>query len=319
MDRRTFALGALLGGCERPSHAGAFPSREITFIIPNAAGGGADLYARLIGAAIERQLQNRINVVPRNVASGGGGKGVTELYRAAPDGYTIGSLSVPGVFVLQRVRRLPYDFSRFTWLGALTEGEHYGLAVGRNSPIQTLDDLKRLSARREVTFGATGPEATAYSVTLIGARLLGLRARIVTGYKGSNDYVFGAVRGDTDAVVTPVATLQRLARWVRPLATFEETSSLPGVPDARDVGRLELTQITVMRVIAAPPDLPAPIAETLGRVLAEAASDRELKTQMTKFGETLKWSAARDTATLVDRRRAFFDLHGGLSEGDSMR
>jgi tripartite-type tricarboxylate transporter receptor subunit TctC len=307
-NRRAFVLGAALSGCGAPAPSvQSFPSGDITFIIPNAPGGGADLYVRLLGAAIERRMPNRINVVPRNVAAGGGGKGVTQLFRAAPDGRTIGSLSIPGVFVLQRLRRLPHDFSRFTWVGALTQEEHYGLAVSRHSPIQTIADLTRLSAERELTFGATGPEATAYAVTIISARLLGLRARLVTGYGGSNDYVFGAVRGDTDAVVTPVPIIRRMRQWLRPIATFEEVGSLPAVPDARALGRPELTHLTAVRVIAAPPGVPNRITAALGRVLSDASSDRDIVAWAEMYDEKLKWRSPADTAALVSRKRDFFE------------
>src|SRR5690348_11690671 len=105
----------MLCGCGSRRADGPYPSRDITFIIPVGAGGGADIYARLVGAAIERNVPSGVNVVPMNVPSGGGGKGVVELFRARPDGYTIGILNIPGIFVLQRMRNMPYDFRRFTW------------------------------------------------------------------------------------------------------------------------------------------------------------------------------------------------------------
>src|SRR5262245_12203846 len=88
MRRGLFAaaiLSALLGV---PAAAQKYPDRPITFVVPWAAGGGADFASRLLAQALERELGIPVNVVNRT-----GGNGVTGHYAiasAAPDGYTIG-------------------------------------------------------------------------------------------------------------------------------------------------------------------------------------------------------------------------------------
>jgi tripartite-type tricarboxylate transporter receptor subunit TctC len=306
-----------VAACARQrSASGPYPSKDITFIIPTAAGGGGDTYARLLGAALERRLGGASNVIPLNIASGGGGKGVTRLYRAPADGYTIGILGVPGIFILQQLRGLPYDFDRFSWLGSLTAGEHYGLAVPARSSVKSLEDLRQLSALRPVLFSATGPEATAYSATLISASMLGLRSRVVTGYKGSNDYVIGALRGDTDAVVTPLSVIHRMQAGgqLRALATFEERSSFPGVPDATALGRPELAAITVERVLAAPPGLTTPIRDVLSQALVACANDRDVQEYARRIGERIVPREAAETATLVSGKQAFFRRWQSVTE-----
>src|ERR1700691_4113180 len=114
--------------------AAGFPERDITFIIPDQVGGGFDAYVRAIAPAMERYLPNKVNVVPLNVPAGGGAKGVNQLYRARPDGYTIGILNIPGLFILQE-RGGGYDLNRFTWLAGLGR-DPYALAVAWNSPIK---------------------------------------------------------------------------------------------------------------------------------------------------------------------------------------
>ena len=310
--RRCFLSSALAVGltacAPRRSASGPYPSKDITFIIPNAAGGGGDIYARLLGAALERRLGGASSVTPLNIASGGGGKGVTRLFRAAADGYTIGILGVPGIFILQQLRKLPYDFSRFSWLGSLTAGEHYGLAVPARSSVKSLEDLQQLAALRPVLFSATGPEATAYTATVIGAKLLGLRSRVVTGYRGSNDYVVGALRGDTDAVVTPLSVIHRMQAGgqLRVLVTFENRSSFPGVPDATALGRPELAAITVERVLAGPPSLAPSVRDLLSQALVACADDRDVQDYARRIGERIVPRKATETEQLVTRKRAFF-------------
>ena len=157
---------------------------------------------------MEKYLPNKVNVVPLNVPAGGGAKGVSQLYRARPDGYTVGILNIPGLFILQ-ARGGGYDLNKFTWLAGLGR-DPYALAVPWNSPIKSVADLQALSATRPVKFTTTGPDGTAYGVTMIATELLGIRLQLITGYKGSSEYVAAAVRGDGDAVITNLPLLASL-------------------------------------------------------------------------------------------------------------
>src|SRR5665213_20647 len=238
MRRRDLLLAAGLAApafiAARSARAdGEFPAKDIAFIIPYSAGGGFDNYVRAIAPVMERYLPHKVNVLPTNVPAGGGARGTNQLYRAKPDGYTIAIFNIPGMFVLQERGGAEYDLAKVTWLGSIGR-DHYGIGVGANSPIKSVADLKTLSATRPVKFTTTGPEATAYAATLIGTELLGIKAQMIGGYKGSNDYVVAAIRGDGDAVVTALPLLRRMQAGgeLRLLATFEDHGTVPGADDA---------------------------------------------------------------------------------------
>ena len=63
------------------------PSRPMTIICPWGAGGGTDAVARIMGALLEKELGQPVNVVNRT--GGGGAVGHTAGANAAPDGYTM--------------------------------------------------------------------------------------------------------------------------------------------------------------------------------------------------------------------------------------
>src|SRR5258706_626514 len=122
-----------------------YPNKPIRFIIPYAPGGGFDVYVRVIAPVMERYLPKKVSIVPVNVAGGGGAKGVGQLYRARPDGYTLGIFNIPGVFILQQQQgSAAYDLAKFTWIGAVGEGEHYVIGVGAKSPLKSIADLQEL-------------------------------------------------------------------------------------------------------------------------------------------------------------------------------
>lgn len=281
LNRRQFVSGAtalgaasMLAGCGE-SDPRNFPDRDVKFIIPFAAGGGFDSYVRIVAEPMAAALGGKVNVVPTNVTGAGGGKGVSQLYHSRPDGYTIGILNVPGALVMELLTGTgSFDLEKMTWLGNIGR-DPYGVAVGYNSPIRTIDDLRALSARRPLKFTSTGPGSTGRAATLIASEMLGLRSEIISGYKGSIEYIVAAARGDGDAAISSLTVMTGLvqAKVIRVIATFEEKSSIEGAQNALDVGHPELTKIVQLRPVAAPPALPAEIEKRLSDALAKGLRD----------------------------------------------
>jgi len=287
-----------------------FPAKNIQFVIPYAPGGGFDIYVRVVTPVMEKYLPRKVSIVPLNVASGAGSRGVAQAYRARPDGYTMTILNIPGMFILQAQQgTTAFDLNRFTWIGAMGEGEKYFISVGQNSPLKTFDDLKRLSAQRPVKLSVTGPEGTAYMAAVVGAQLMGLRTQLITGYRGSADYVVAAVRGDSDAVVAALPTTFRFRRGgqLRPLASFETTSSVPGIPDATSLGKPELDLIRVERLVAAPPGTPAEAVSVLSAALAKALVDPVVVKWAAENDVVMKPKTPQEAIAILNEQRAFFE------------
>jgi tripartite-type tricarboxylate transporter receptor subunit TctC len=259
---------------------------------------------------MEQYLPARASIVPVNVAAASGSRGISQLYRARPDGYTIGIFDLPGMFIEQTVQgNNAYDLSKFAWIGCIGEGEHYLLAVGANSPIKSFAELQALSAKRPVKFSSTGIEGTATAATIIATEVLGIRRQLITGYRGSSDYIVAAIRGDSDAVISATSTMMKFARagQLRIIASFALHSAIPGIPDASALGKPELDQITVERPVAAPPGTPVAIQNILSTALARALADRKVVTWAGQNDVIMNPKMPQQTAALVDRERAFFE------------
>jgi tripartite-type tricarboxylate transporter receptor subunit TctC len=259
--------------------ADAYPSKEITFIIPYAPGGGYDTLVRRIAPVMPKYLPRRVNIVPLNMSASGGGRALTSLYRERPDGYTIGLFGVPGMFLLQQQQiGAGIAPSRFTWIGQLGPSEHYGIAVEAKSSFRSVADLRAAGARAPVTFASTGPDGTGYLTTIIATRLLGIEARLITGYRGSADYMVAMLRGDSNAVIAPVPILRPYTQQglARIIASFEPKSTVPGVQDAAALGKPELSKLVIDRLVAAPPGLPANIKTVLQGAIEKSVRDAEV-------------------------------------------
>ncbi|HLZ68247.1 MAG TPA: tripartite tricarboxylate transporter substrate-binding protein [Aliidongia sp.] len=313
MQRRLFLLGAagLAAGAvlrfgRNSLGAGAVGGRDVSFVIPYAPGGGFDAYVRAVIPALQEALG--VRVLPDNEDGAGGARAANLLHRARADGSTISVVNVPGVLILQRQGTLGFDLLELSWLANMGR-DSYGLMVPADSSVRSLDDLRALGRRRPVKFTCIGPAGTGYSATRIGAHLLDIPARVIAGYKGTNDYVVAALRGDGDAAVASLTALNQFqaAGLIRILATFEASGTLPGVPDATALGLPELAQIVQLRPIAAPPGLPAADAATLSDALVRALRDPSVLAWAQRNHANLTPDDAVETRRLLVQQKRFVE------------
>jgi tripartite-type tricarboxylate transporter receptor subunit TctC len=303
-------LMLVVPGCSEQTADAVYPQRDITFIIPNGPGGNFDSFVRVIAPAMQKYLPNRVNIIPLNVPAGGGGKGLADLYRSRPDGYTIGAVNIPGAFTLQeQMGGNSFVLSEMTWLATIAGGETYAIVVAPDSPFRNVDDLRALSQQRPVKFASTGPEGTSYSAIKVASEILGLDTQIITGYRGSSDYIVATIRGDSDCAVATLSTLRSFleAETVHLALSFEPESSVPGVPDATDIGLPELSQIRVERMIAAPPGLPDDIKQMLNAAIDQAVRDPDVIAWAREAGHEWNPQAAGNGDAVIQEQAAFFE------------
>ena len=105
--------------------------------MPWAAGGGTDATARIIGTLLEKELGQPVNVVNR--VGGSGVVGHSAIAQAAPDGYTIGIITVEiGMMHWQGLTDL--TGASYTPIG-LVNADPAGVEVAADSPYKTVNDL----------------------------------------------------------------------------------------------------------------------------------------------------------------------------------
>jgi len=252
-----------------------FPEKDITFLIPFSPGGGMDSTSRAIAQVMGKYLPNNINVVPKNVPGAGGKKGYGELARSPGDGYTICVINWPGAALPAVLgEEASYDVNTLTWLGRMSVSE-YLLGAGKDSGIKTLDDIKNRDKPVKIT--STGPGSTAYVGASMAMAVVGFKGEFLSGYKGSADYILGAVRGDGDIAVAPVETFQKFVESgdIIPVVTFQEKSTFDGVPTIKEAGYPELEGLGVERYVAGSPGIPDDIRKMLSDAIQKAIQDPE--------------------------------------------
>ena len=151
------AVGLLvLAAPMRPGHAQSvedfYRGRTVTLTIGFSAGGGYDLYARLLARHLGKHIPGQPNVLPQNREGAGSQRATLYLYNAAPkDGSVIGTFS-RSMVVAPLLADAPFDATRLSWIGSISSDVSTCM-TWKTSPIKTFDDmLAKLNCADEATF-----------------------------------------------------------------------------------------------------------------------------------------------------------------------
>ena len=284
--------------------------KPIKFIIPFGPGG-FDTYVRTLAPVLEETLG--AVVVPENVPGAGGRIGANRVYRAKPDGYTIGIWNMPGMSMPAVVgEKVRYDLNKLSWI-AQVSFDNYALAVRADSSIKSFDQLCNLG--RPVTFAAQGGfTETASIATVITMAELGCPYKLSTGYQSSGQATLAVMRGDVDARINPLGSLLPYVNSgdVRLLLTYERHTSVRGVPSIADLGHEEFVNFGLRRVIAGPPGLPDEIRDKLSEALLSAMQSERVQAWSLKSNNPFSPLDAAETAAQMDSVMRFYDSYGDL-------
>src|SRR5687767_15039853 len=142
---RTLGFAALVfglttGNANAAASTDTYPDKPIRYIVPSAAGGGADISARLLTNELSQQLKQQF--VIDNRPSSGGLIGVELMVRSRPDGYTLGYGNMVYLAINPSlVPKLPYDVDRdITPIGQFTSNMNV-LAVRLSLPVKSVPEL----------------------------------------------------------------------------------------------------------------------------------------------------------------------------------
>lgn len=260
-----------------PSAANAWPKgKPVTFIIPFGPGGGFDEYVRKLSPVLEKILGTP--VVPENVPGAGGRIGANTVYRSRPDGYTIGIWNIPGMGITPLLGEdVKYDISKVTWLGQISY-EPYAIAVKADSPLKTFKQF--CNQGRPATLSAQGGLSSTATITSIFSMAVAhCPYKLVTGYQGSAQATLGVMRGDVDARISPISSLMPYVESgdVRLLMTYEDKSTVQGVPAAGESGYPEFSNFSLRRMIGGPPGIPPGIRKRLSDALMQALNSPDMQ------------------------------------------
>ena len=225
--------------------AAFFKDRQLRIVVGSSVGAGYDLNARLFARHYPNHLPGSPTIVVQNQVGAGSVVMANTLYNTAPkDGSVIGAAinGMPSAALFSPAS-VQFDPRKFNWLGS-TNSDTQISYVWHTAPVKTLADL----LTTEVVVGATSPGTTQYEYPIVAAKLLGLKFKVISGYKGTTDVHLAMERGEVQGMgANAWLSLKTLnANWlaekkVIPIVhfNFERHPDLPHVPTIFDVAKTE--------------------------------------------------------------------------------
>lgn len=184
------ALVYVQASIAQPSRTNGGP---ITIYVAGTAGGGIDLFARLVGRHFGDHIPGHPAIAVEDMPGAGGIRAANFLARqAAHDGTVLTTFANgPVLEPLIGARNPGYDASQFTWIGALTKD--VGLCVSWGaSPFKTVDDVRH----HTMVVAGTGAGSETDTWPVIINEVLGTKFKVVTGYLGTQETILAIERGE---------------------------------------------------------------------------------------------------------------------------
>ncbi len=186
------ALAAAAGSAQAQDYAG----RTIKIVIPYGPGGTYDKYGATFADNLGKFIPGNPNIILQHMPGAGGAKAMNWAYNAMPkDGFSmIVPLDNSVVNQLMRPKKMRYDARNYSWVGSSNQ-TNMVMVVRTDTGVKTWKDMKTI----QIIASTSGKNSTGYIVPKLAAELLGLKVKIVTGYKGSSRSILAMEQGESNA------------------------------------------------------------------------------------------------------------------------
>jgi tripartite-type tricarboxylate transporter receptor subunit TctC len=296
MLRRILVAAGLVAAAGFALAQGAFPSKPITMVVPFPPGGLADTVGRPVAEAMSRELGQ--TVVIENKGGAGGGIGMAQAAKAAPDGYTI-LMALSSYSVLPQAdtllgRQQMYAYNALRPIARFT-ADPTVLAVRADAPWKTVKDFVEDARKRPgaINFGSSGNYGTMHVPMEILKQVADVRMTHIP-YTGAGPAIVALLGGQVDALSTgPATVLQHVkAGRIRVLAHWGngKLESMPEVPSLKQAGYdAEYAQWSGLFV---PAGTPEPVVQRLRAAARAAANDPKVKDVILNAGSPILYQDA---------------------------
>jgi tripartite-type tricarboxylate transporter receptor subunit TctC len=281
--RLLLALAALA----LPARAQAFPSKPLRIVVPNAAGGAADLTARTVAQRMSQTLGQ--NVVIDNRPGAGGVVAGDLVARAEPDGHTLLLVSSGTAVSAALFKSLPFDtLADFAPVSMLATFDLV-LAVAEGGRFKSMADLLAWARAHpgKLNIGTPQVGTTQNLAAELFKSSAGIEAQVVP-FNGTPPVITALRGGEIDCAVDILGPLmgQIGSRVLRPLAVLgaRRAPQLPEVPAARESGGpLASFNVSSWNGLAVPARTPPAVIARLNRDILQALAQPEVSKRLAEL------------------------------------
>lgn len=288
-SRRALTLSALaaLPLAPRIARADAWPSQPIRLVVASAAGGNADVVARLVANALEPRIGQRILV--ENLAAASGMRATEAVARAAPDGHSwLVGTSSQLVHNIALFDPMPVDIARALRGVAMINESPGVLVVKADHPARDLADFiaRAKAAPGSFVMGSGPAGTTTHIMGLHFADRAGARFEHLpypAGSQAMRDILGGRVTAMFDIAVTALPQIRGGAVRGLGVSSAERLAAAPDLPTMAEGGLRDFVAGT-WNSIALPAATPDAVVGRVNALVNEVVQAPAMRARLAELG-----------------------------------
>jgi tripartite-type tricarboxylate transporter receptor subunit TctC len=278
----------------------SYPTRPVRLLVGYAAGGPADIVARLTAQWLSDRLGQQ--VVVDNRVGAASNIAAEAVVRSPPDGYTLLYVTISNAVNATLYDKLSFDLMRdLVPIASITRSPGV-LAVNPAFPAQTVPEFIAYAKANpgKINMASAGPGSAPHLYTELFKMMTGVDL-VQVHYRGSGPALPDLISGQVDAMFDPIASSISHIRagTVRPLAVTTATrlEVLPDVPTVGDF--VPGYEASGWYGIAAPKNTPAEIVARLNSEVNAALADPRVKASFADVGAAVLPGSPADFGKLL--------------------
>jgi tripartite-type tricarboxylate transporter receptor subunit TctC len=287
-----------------PAAAQDYPSRLVRLVVPQAAGGATDTFARAIGQKLSERWGQP--VVVENRAGAGGVVGTNHVAKAEPDGHTL-LVTYEGSQAINQslYEKLPFDSVKDFQPIATIAVTPFLLIVGPSATTKTLQEFVAFARANpdKLTYGSAGNG----SVNHLLGEMLKVEANIKVvhvPYKGApqaiSDVIGGHVNAAFASVPSVISSVQQGTVRALAVSSAKRVAIAPDIPTIAESG-IEKFDVNPWWGLLGPAGLSPTITQKVNRDVAEILKTPEMQELLAKQGGTSLTSSPDEFRALLER------------------
>lgn len=306
--RAAWPLAAVLLVCCAQSNAQTYPDKSVRLIVPYAAGGNADLLARLVGQKLGEAFAQQIIIDNRGGANGVIG---TDLVaKAAADGYTLAFIASghsinPGMYP-----KLPFDPIRDFAPVCQTSSTPILIAVNAALPAKTVKALVALAKSRpgDLSYASQGNGSPGHLAGALFNSMNGVNI-VHIPYKSTAQAITDLTSGQVQLMYPSATSIIPHLRAGRlravAIATKNRSALTPDIPTAAEAG-MPGYEAGIWNGILAPAGTPTAIVNRLAAEIAKIAKNPEARDRASSQGAELVSQTPQEFTAYIKKMTAHF-------------
>ncbi|MDC0033606.1 tripartite tricarboxylate transporter substrate-binding protein [Alphaproteobacteria bacterium] len=295
-----FAAISVIGLAVNPAiaaDASYFKGKTMKIVIPYGPGGTYDKYGHTFSRHLGNHIPGNPNIILQHMPGAGGSKAMNFSYNImAKDGLNmVVPLDNSVVNQMLRPKKMKYKTDKFRWLGSSNQ-TNVVMVVRSDTGVKTVMDMKNIAV-----IGATsGKSSSGYINPQLVWGLLGLKGRMVTGYKGSSRSILAMEQGEAQmAAFNWLAWASKVPHWFKGDKPFARAMvqvgafmdpDLPNVPMLSDLVKSKdkplvdfmSTAGALGRGLTLPPGVDPRILATLRKAYTAMNADKAFAAELKK-------------------------------------